>query len=140
MEKEASDEVRELMEYEEDTVGSLMSSEFICFQSDFSAEQTINSLRELKPEEDMIYYIYVINRKNKLIGTVSLRDLIIAAPGEHLKNIMRKGFIFIYDTDNIDELVNSVSKYNLLSIPVVDKDMVLVGNVVASDVIDELIE
>ena len=85
MEKEASDEVRELMKYDDELVGSLMSTDYISFESNYTVEKTINSLRELKPEEDEMYYLYVVNEKNKLVGTVSLRDIIISEPAKHLR-------------------------------------------------------
>lgn len=140
MEKEASDEVRELMEYDEKLIGSMMSNEFVSFKSDENVDQVIAALREQKPEESLINYIYVVNHKNNLMGKISLRDLVISEPNITLKNIMHKDFIFMYDTDKIDELIKMVSKYNLLAIPIVDKDMILVGNVVGNDVIHELLK
>jgi magnesium transporter len=140
MEKEASDDVRELMEYDEKLIGSLMSNEFVVYKSDESVDAVIKSLREQKPEESLISYIYVVNHKNILIGKVSLRDLVISEPTITLKNIMHKDFIFMYDTDEINELIKMVSKYNLFAIPIVDKDMYLVGNVVINDVIHELLK
>lgn len=140
MEKEASDEVRELMEYDEKLIGSMMSNEFVAFKSDVVVDDVFASLREMKPEESLINYIYVVNQKNHLIGKISLRDLVISEPKITLKSIMHKDFIFMYDTDKIDELIDMVSKYNLLAIPIVDKDMELVGNVVGNDVIHELLK
>jgi len=140
MEKEASDEVRELMEYDEKLIGSMMSNEFIAFKSDETVQRVMESLREQKPEESLINYIYVVNNKNILIGKISLRDLVISQPNTTLKSIMHKDFIFMYDTDKIDEMIDMVSKYNLLAIPIVDKEMNLVGNVIGNDVIHELLK
>lgn len=140
MEKEASDEVRELMEYEDDEVGSLMSTEYISFKSEVTIENAISNLRELKPEEDEMYYIYVVDDRNKLLGTLSLRDIIIASPEAYLGSIMHKEFSYIYDNDNIQQLVKMVSKYNLLAIPIVDKQMKLLGNVIINDIIYELLK
>ena len=140
MEKEASDEVRELMKYDDDLVGSLMSTDYISFESNYTVEKTINSLRELKPEEDEMYYLYVVNDKNKLVGTVSLRDIIISEPQNTLESIMNKNFISMLDTDEIEDLIKNVSKYNLVAIPIVNKKMNLVGNVIINDIIYELLK
>lgn len=140
MEKEASDEVRELMEYDEKVIGSMMSNEFVAFRSDETIDNVITALRQTKPEENLINYIYVVNQKNILIGKISLRDLVISEPNQTLKSVMHKDFIFMYDTDKIDTMIDMVSKYNLLAIPIVDKDMNLVGNVIGNDVIHELLK
>lgn len=140
MEKEASDEVRELMEYDEKVIGSMMSYEYVAFRSDETIDSVMTVLRQTKPEESLINYIYVVNQKNILIGKISLRDLVISEPNQTLKSIMHKDFIFMYDTDKIDTMIDMVSKYNLLAIPIVDKDMNLVGNVIGNDVIHELLK
>lgn len=140
MEKEASSEVRELMEYDDKSVGSLMSTDFISLKSGFTTEHAINYLREVKPEEENIYYLYVSNEAGKLCGVVSLRNLIIAEPHTLLEEIMHKNLTYVHDTDEISELIKTVSKYNLLAIPVVDDEMVLIGMVVLNDVIYELIK
>lgn len=140
MEKEASDEVRELMEYDEKSVGSLMSTEFVAFRSDTNVEQVISTIREQKPEEGTTSYIYITNHKNKLIGKVSLRDIVISDPTVTLKSIMHKDIIFMYDNDEIEELIKIVTKYNLFAIPIVDKEMNLVGNVVINDIMYEIMK
>jgi Mg/Co/Ni transporter MgtE len=140
MEKEASDEVRELMEYDEKSVGSLISNEFVSFRSDTSVGQVISTIREQKPEEGTTSYIYITNQKNKLIGKVSLRDIVISDPSVTLKSIMHKDIIFMYDNDEIEELIKIVTKYNLFAIPIVDKEMNLVGNVVINDIMYEILK
>lgn len=140
MEKGASAEVRELMEYDEDVVGSLMSTEFISFK-DFSTVQTvIDELRETKPEEESIYYLYVTDSENRLCGVVSLRNLIVSEPRTALDEIMDQNLIYAYDQDSIKDLILKVSKYSLMAIPVVDRQMQLLGMVVLNDVIYELIK
>lgn len=140
MEKKASTEVRELMEYNEKSVGSLMSTDFISLKCNYTAQNAIEHLREIKPEEENIYYLYVTNNDNKLCGVVSLRNLIISEPDTLLEEIMNKNFTYVQANDEIKELIKTVSKYNLLAIPVVDNEMVLIGMVVINDVIYELIK
>lgn len=140
MEKQASSEVRELMEYDDKVVGSLMSTDFISLKSHYSAQKAIDYLREIQPEEENIYYLYVTDNSDKLCGVVSLRNLIIAKPDTKLEKIMNDNLTYVNDHDEIKELIKIVSKYNLLAIPVVDDDMILIGMVVLNDVIYELIK
>ncbi|HBF37509.1 MAG TPA: magnesium transporter MgtE, partial [Firmicutes bacterium] len=140
MDQEASDEVRELMEYPENTVGSLMSTDYLSFNKNLTVEQTIVELRRTKPEPDTIYYLYVVDDEDKLIAVISLRDLIVAAPETRLQQIMNRNVIFVYDEDPINSLIQIISKYSLLAIPVVDKEQIMAGIVVINDVVYELLK
>lgn len=140
MEKEASDEIRELLEYNSDAVGSLMSTDFVSFKNNETINEAIESLRKLKPEEDEMFNLYVVDKNDKLIGTLSLRDLIISDPTSKIGDIMNKNFKWMFDTDNINDLIKNVSKYNLVAIPVTDHEMNLLGNVIINDIIYELLK
>lgn len=138
MEEEASNKVRELMGYDNDTVGSLMNTDYLSFSVNSTVEDAINTLKELKPEEDQMYYLYVVDETEKLVGTISLRDIVLSASNMKLENLMNKDYFSKLDTDEVDELIEDVSKYNLVAIPVVNREMNLVGNVIIHDIIYEL--
>lgn len=140
MEQEASAEVRELMEYPENSVGSIMTTDFISFKETMTVDEVIAELRRLKPESDTIYYLYVLDETDKLIATVSLRDLIISAPETRLEQIMKEKILYVYDTDPINSLVDIISKYSLLAVPVVDQEMTMLGVVIIDDVVYELLK
>ncbi|HBE77412.1 MAG TPA: magnesium transporter MgtE [Firmicutes bacterium] len=140
MDKEASAEVRELMEYPENQVGSLMSTDYISFKEHMTAQQTINELRRLKPESDTIYYLYVLDDQERLTAIVSLRDLIVSEPETKLVQIMNRKIIYACDQDNINSLVEIISKYSLLAVPVVDQDNKMVGIVIIDDVVFEILK
>ncbi|MBC8062038.1 MAG: magnesium transporter [Clostridiaceae bacterium] len=140
MEKEASDEIRELLEYDSNAVGSLMSTDFVFFKNHETINEAIDSLRKLKPEEDEMFNLYVVDNNEKLIGTLSLRDLIISEPTSKIGDIMNKKFKSMFDTDSINDLIKNVSKYNLVAIPVTDHEMKLLGNVIINDIIYELLK
>jgi magnesium transporter len=140
MEKEASDEIRELLGYDSKAVGSLMSTDFVSFKNNETINEAIESLRKLKPEEDELFSLYVVDENDKLIGTLSLRDLIISEPTSKIGDIMNKKFKSMFDTDNINDLIKNVSKYNLVAIPVTDHEMKLLGNVIINDIIYELLK
>lgn len=140
MEQEASQEVRELMEYPEHTVGSLMSTDYISFKEHLTVAETLNELRRLKPESDTIYYLYVVDDEERLTAVLSLRDLVVAEPSTRIDQIMNRKIIFVYDTDHVNSLVEIISKYSLLAIPVVDREMKMMGMVIIDDVVYELLK
>lgn len=139
MEKEDADEVRSLMEYEEETVGSIMNKDFISFNINITVEETIELLRETKPEDEVSHYIYIIDEQERLQGAVSLKDLILSEPQSKLRDIMTNSVAKISDTENIDEAIESCVKYDLLSLPVVDSEEKLCGIVIMSDIVEEIL-
>ncbi|GCD12174.1 magnesium transporter MgtE N-terminal domain-containing protein [Clostridium tagluense] len=140
MEKEAAGEIRELLGYDSKAVGSLMSTDFVSFSNNETINQAIEDLRILKPEEDELFSLYVVDENDKLIGTLSLRDLIISEPTSKISAIMNKKFKSMFDTDSIKDLIKNVSKYNLVAIPVTNHEMKLLGNVIINDIIYELLK
>lgn len=140
MDQETSQEVRDLMEYPENTIGSIMSADFVSFKSDMSVGDVLHVLRETKPEMDEIFYLYVLNERGRLIATVSLRDLVISDKATIIKDIMNTSFIYVYDDDRLDSIAEIVSKYNLLAVPVVDDQHIMQGIVVINDVVYSLLK
>jgi len=140
MEKEASDDIRELLEYDSEAVGSLMSTDFVSFKNNETINEVIQSLRLQKPETDEMFNLYVVDKEDKLMGTLSLRDLIISEPNSKIGDIMNPKFKSMFDTDDINDLIKNVSKYNLVAIPVTDLNRKLLGNVIINDIIYELLK
>jgi len=140
MEKESSEDVRELLEYEDKEVGSLMTTDYLSFRESMSIEDTLVELRLQKPEADMIYSLFITDSDEKLIATVSLRDLVISSPELKLADIMNKQVISVQDEDKIDRLASIILKYDLLAIPVTDAQNTLVGMVVIDDIIEDLMD
>lgn len=140
MEKEAAGDIRELLVYDSKAVGSLMSTDFVSFKNKETINEAIENLRILKPEEDELFSLYVVDENDKLIGTLSLRDLIISEPTSKIGDIMNGKFKSMFDTDSIKDLIKNVSKYNLVAIPVTDHEMKLLGNVIINDIIYELLK
>ena len=138
MDKDTSAEVRELMEYPENTAGSVMSTDFVSFNSRMTVGEVLAELRRTKPEMDAIFYSYILDDRGRLIATVSLRDLLISDPGTVIGDIMSRDFLYVFDEDKIDSLADIVSKYNLLAVPVVDRHHIMQGIVVVSDIVYSL--
>ena len=138
MEANSSREVRELLEYEDDMVGSLMTTDFIAFHPSRSVDDIMHELRERKPEQSEMYNMFVTDSENELIGAFGLSDLVTADPGTPIEKIMKADPVFLYDEQDIDDIAEIVSKYNLLAVPVVDQDNHLEGMVVVDDVVEDL--
>lgn len=139
MEKKTSEEVRELLDYPEDSVGSLMATEIISFSKEKTVNDVLNELREKKPEAATLYNLFVTDEKEELIATVSLRDIVVSSPEATINEIMKPSPVCLRDDQDVDEIAEIVSKYNMLAIPVVDNANVLQGMVVIDDVIEDLI-
>jgi len=139
MESEASEDVRELLEYHNHEVGSLMTTEFISFQKTSTISDVLQTIRNEKPEAEALYHLFITGHDEKLIATVPFRDLLISEPDVVLSTIMNKNPIFLYDTDKVDSLAETVSKYNLLAIPVTDETKKLLGMVIIDDIIEDLV-
>ncbi len=139
MEAESSQEVRELLEYPENSVGSLMTTDILSFNGSLTVEEVINIIRIRKPEAVELYNMFVTEKDDELTGTFSLRDLIIAQPDTPINNIKKEEPVFLYDDQKVDDIAEIISKYNLLAIPVVDNEHQLQGMVVIDDVVEDLI-
>lgn len=140
MEEDVSDAIRELLEYPEHSVGSIMATDYICFSEKATIDDMLKELRQQQPEADMIYHLYVVNHDEKLVAEVSLRDIVVSQPSTLLEQIMNRDVPFVYDTDDIESLNEPISKYDLLAVPVVNAEKQLVGMVVINDVIDNLLK
>ncbi len=139
LDDEDESEVRDLMKYEDEVVGNIMNTEFISFNIDITAEETINILRELKPEEEILHYVYIVDNYERLLGVISLRDLIIANPNSKLKAIMDTKIFKVSDSDEIEKAIAMAVKYDLYSVPVVDEEDKLCGIAIIGDIIDEVL-
>jgi magnesium transporter len=139
MEPEEAEDVRELMEYEDGTAGALMTTEFIAFQFDTTAQEAIDKLREVAPSAEIIYYMYVLDDDEKLLGVVSLRDLIIAKPSTHLGDIMQDRIISVMANDDHRDILDVIMKYDLIAVPVTNKTGRMLGIVTVDDAIDSII-
>lgn len=138
MEDEDAQEVQELMDYPEDTAGALMTTEFIAFAGDMTAQQAINELRSLAPEAETIYYLYVMDEQEVLQGVFSLRELILADPAMRLSSFMHHKIIAVLDDDDHDKVADTINKYGLLAVPVVDGEGKMLGIITVDDVLDIL--
>jgi len=139
MDSESSQEVRELLEYPDNSAGGLMTTDVLAFRSELTVDDVIKELRMKKPEPSELYTLFVTEKNDELVGTFNLRDLIIAQPETSVGQIMKSEPVFLYDDQKIDDIAETISKYNLLAVPVVDRENLLQGMVVVDDVVEDLI-
>lgn len=139
MDTESSQEVRDLLEYPDNSVGSLMTTDILSFRPEVTVEDVISELRQKKPEPVELYNLFVTERNDELIGSFDLRDLVIAQPKTLVSEIMKSDPMFLYDNQKVDDIAELISKYNLLAVPVVDSGNQLQGMVVVDDVVEDLI-
>ena len=137
LEKEDAEEVEELLKYEDETVGSIMSKDFISLGLNVTVEETIDILKEMEPDEDVMYYIYVTDEDDKVCGIVILRDLLLRSGDTLLKDIMEDNISTVKHEAPIGEAIEQAAKYDLLSTAVVDDSYKLIGIVLIHDIIDE---
>ena len=136
MDKHEADEIRELLGYPENSAGGIMTTEFAFVPPEITAEEAIELLREQEPEVETVYYIYVIDKKEHLLGVFSLRDLLMVPGGRRVREFMTKDPIAVHLTAGQAEVAQTVAKYNLIALPVIDEERVLHGIVTIDDAID----
>lgn len=141
MNPEEAQEVKELMDYSEGTAGSLMTTEMIMLAPNLTVQQAIEELRQIAQTVESVYYVFIADREEHLLGVMSLRELIIASPDALLDDVMRKNVFTLKPDDDFEEVLEVTVKYNLLAVPVVDEDtQELLGMVTVDDVLDTLRE
>ena len=140
MHHDEADDVQELLEYDAQSAGGIMTTEYVAIRRDITAGRAIDVLRETAADAETVYYVYVVDVKNKLVGVVTLRELIIADPDAPVEEIMHQGVISVVVDMDQEEVARVVSKYNFLAVPVVEKDNSLIGIITVDDVIDVIYE
>lgn len=138
--EEVSQEVKELLVYQEDTAGGIMAAEFVALPENATVNETIEKIREMRDEFDDLYNIWVIDENERPIGIVSLTDLVLAKGYTTLREIMDVDVRPVDVNSDQEEVANLFKKYDLVSAPVVDENMRLVGRITVDDIVDVLEE
>ena len=139
IEKEEAEDIQELLSHEEDTAGGLMTNEFIAYPPETTVKEAIEKFRKDAEEVETVYYIYVTDTEEKLVGVISLRELLLAPLDTKLSDIVETKLKTVTpDTDEV-EVAEIISKYNLVAIPVVDNEGFMLGIVTVDDVIDRIL-
>lgn len=139
MEPEEAEDVRELLKYETETAGRLMTTEIAVLRRQWTAARALDYLRSLTDAETL-HYLYVVDRQYHLLGVVPLRNLLMAQPSALIETIMSPDVVAVPVTADQEELAEFISRYDYFAIPVVDADNRLVGVVTVDDALDVLAE
>ena len=130
------EDIRRLSSYEEGTAGAVMTSDYAVLTPDLTATEAIDKLRKEAPNKETVYYAYVVDKDRRLIGFVSLKDLILARSRDRIESFMHQEVIFAHALDDQEEAARAIQKYDLLALPVVNGNDVLVGIITHDDALD----
>ncbi len=136
---EESTEVQHLLLYEEETAGRIMTPNVFSLCEDLSVSEAIHTIQTAQ-ELEVVFYLYVVDERNHLVGVASLRELLSVASSTPLKKIMTTDVISVTTETDQEEVAREVALYDLLAIPVVDHENKLVGTITVDDIIDVIEE
>ncbi len=139
MDTETAGELRELTAFDDDEAGGLMTTDYVWIYGFRSVAATIEKIREIAPESEFIYYLYVLDAEHRLQGVLSLRTLLLARPGATIESVMQREVIHVAPHTHTDEVAAAIARYDLLALPVTDDDGTMRGIVTIDDAIDTVI-
>ncbi|HEY9086160.1 MAG TPA: CBS domain-containing protein [Candidatus Tyrphobacter sp.] len=133
-------ELRELAKYPDDTAGGLMTTDFVWIYPHRTTEATINKIRQIGPNSEFIYYLYVVDKRDRLLGVLSLRALLLALPTAFIERVMETDVITVGPEMPAVEVAATIAKYDLLAVPVLHETGKLLGIVTVDDAIDAIMD
>ena len=137
MEPESAQEIKDLLEYDPDTAGGIMTPDVCSIKDNCTVDEAIQAIRDQAADMETIYYIYVVNANDELVGVVSMRDLLMATPHTSILSLMKRHMLGLLTTSiDKEQAAHIMAEYNLIALPVVDGNNRLVGIVTHDDVID----
>jgi CBS domain-containing protein len=139
MDAETAEDLRELVAYAEDTAGGLMTTDYFWIYPHRTVTATLAKIRELAPETEFIYYLYVLDQSEKLLGVLSLRTLLLATPDATIHSIMDQSTISVRPDTSAEDVAATIARYDVLACPVVDENGTMLGIVTVDDAIDAII-
>ena len=140
VEDEVSDELEKLLPYPDDTAGGIMALEFVAVRADSSVKEAVDNIREKREEVENVYYLFVVDDFDKLVGVISMKDLVLETSDRKICDIMNPEVISVDVTRDQEEVAQLVKKYDLVTIPVVDEEYRMVGRITHDDIIDVIEE
>ncbi|MFC1729316.1 magnesium transporter [candidate division KSB1 bacterium] len=139
MKKAESEQVESLLTYGKNTAGGIMNTKYLALNEEMTIKEAIEALHESQDIE-MLFYLYVVDDRNHLVGVLSMRQLILKPPNTKLKNVMEDEVMRVHTDTDQEEVARQVARYNFLAIPVVDDENKMLGVVTVDDTIDVLRE
>ena len=133
-------EIRELLTYDEDTAGGLMAKELVRVNENWTVTECVREMRAQAENVTRVHSIYVVDGNEKLIGRLSLKDLLMASPRAHISTVYIPKVDFVDVNEDAEEVARIMQKYDLEAIPVVDENKVLLGRITIDDIVDVIKE
>jgi magnesium transporter len=133
-------EITELLAYDEDTAGGLMAKELVKVYETWTVAGCLRRIRGQAKDVTRVHSVYVVNKEEKLIGRLSLKDLVVAKSDQKISDIYISSVDFVNVNDEIEEVARVMAKYDLEAIPVVDDNQILLGRITIDDIVDVIKE
>lgn len=133
-------EIEELLAYDEDSAGGLMAKELVKVYDTWTVAGCLRRIRGQAEEVTRVHSVYVVNKQDRLVGRLSLKDLIVAKNEQKIADIYISNVDFVYVNDDAEDVAKIMSKYDLEAIPVVDENQILLGRITIDDIVDVLKE
>lgn len=140
MDKDVATEIKQLLHYEEDSAGGLMTTEYVSVSSLMTVREAMLELKRLAPNAETIYYVFVVDQSKKLVGVISLRDLIVAENDEYIEDVMNDRVISVNVADDQEDVAMIMRDYDFIVLPVVDYQDHLLGIITIDDIVDVIDE
>ena len=129
-----------LLQYPEDSAGSIMTTEFVDLKEDMTVAQAFEKIKKIGLKKETVYNCYVLDKNRKLVGVIDLKDLLVSERDELVKNLIDTDIVAVKTIDDREEVAKAFDKYGYVAMPVVDKEERLVGIVTVDDAIDVIVE
>lgn len=128
--------INQLLKYPEDSAGSVLTTEFVALKAHMTVEEALQYIRRFGPDKETIYTCYVTDAKRRLLGVISVKDLLLADADKTMEDLMHTNVISAVTTEDQETVAGLFAKYDLIALPVVDKEKRLVGIITVDDVVD----
>ena len=132
--------INEWLKYPKDSAGSIMTIEFVSLRPTMTVEDAFERIRRTAIDKETIYTCYVVDDKKKILGLVTAKDLMLASKTDLVSDIMNENVIYAYTEDDKEDVARTISDYGFLALPIVDREMRLVGIVTVDDAMDVIEE
>jgi len=137
---EGADDIRPFLAYPDESAGGLMTTAEVVLHEDMTAAEAISHLRTVAPDAETVYYLFVVDRRDRLVGVVSLRQLVVAPPRARVGEVMDPDVIFVEAHDDQEVAARLMSRYDLVALPVVDVQGYMLGIITHDDLVEVLEE
>ena len=136
MEQDIAEDVKELLSHPEEKAGGLMTTSFLCFTPSVTAGEALDRIRKEAEDMDFVYYLYVVDEYEHLLGMLSLRELLVAEPETVLSDLMDTRVVSVSVDEEKEEIAEQFAKYGIMAIPVVDESNVIQGVIIFKNLLD----